>query len=279
MPARALVEGGASCPAGPWLRHALASLVLVASGCVSSGNVTAEDAVAVAQARDRSLQQRSDALEQARQEFARSEFGAAIREQTLGHLDQSLRHLWMAVVLDPDSARLHRELGRCLIRLGRASEAVAPLEKARLLAPETAAGLLELAEAYRISGRQDDALHCLLEAHVRHPDGDRPPLLLHALLLLLDRNELGMDLFQALVADGRRPDWSFGQEALGDFLLRSGQPEAARDRFLRALELGGSERSLRRKLWLTESKLSARHEPSTPARPGFGLATPPPTPR
>src|SRR5262245_41986934 len=64
--------------------------------------------------------------------------------------------------LDPDSARGRRELGRVLLQLGQYAEAIADLRQAvaRKSDPDF---LSDLAHAYAVAGRRDEALRTLAQ--------------------------------------------------------------------------------------------------------------------
>jgi Flp pilus assembly protein TadD len=70
----------------------------------------------------------------------------------------------MASRLAPHDARLRRDLGVALSRLGRTDEAVAELQEARTLAPEDAAVANALGTAYARAGRFPEAVGAFEEA-------------------------------------------------------------------------------------------------------------------
>jgi len=185
----------------------------------------------------------------------------------------AIDYLAEAARRDPSSARVRRELGRVLLLEARDDEALRWLEEAAALAPESSAGLLELAEGYRRTGDTERALDCLWALHEKRPQQDEPLILLHALLLVLEREQEGVQLF-TWVALETRPDWPFAQEALGDFLLRTGRIAEAEGYYEDALQMGGSVRSLSRKLQLIEQRRAQDDE--APPDPGLDLtaATP-----
>jgi tetratricopeptide (TPR) repeat protein len=158
-------------------------------------------------------------------------------------------------------------------------EAALPhLEWARELDPASGAGLLELSECYRKLDRTREAIDALVELHRLRPLEEQPLYLLHAMLLAAQQDQEGLELFRGVALEVR-PYWPFAHEALGDFLLHSGDPRRAEVSYLRALELGSRHTNLQRKLDLARRKaleLSDARRAST-ADPGLPLPASPGT--
>jgi Flp pilus assembly protein TadD len=194
-----------------------------------------------------------------------------------GRYEAAVVHFQSAAQLDPLSGRVQLELGRALLIGGDDEAAQQALLEMRRLRPDSSLGILELAESHRRKGDLDQALRCMLDLHRRHPTRDRPLLLIHALMLVTGRIQEGVQLFSA-VTRIHRPDWSFAREALGDFLLRTGQTKLARSYYQAAVELGGISTSLERKLSLVKRKLALQDAPSPASHPGLRVPATSPAP-
>jgi tetratricopeptide (TPR) repeat protein len=211
-----------------------------------------------------------------RRRIAVVEYGHGVHAELQGDYDQAYRRFLVAAALAPDSPRVLREIGRVLLLCGQFEPAAGILERARALEPGTSAGLFELAEAYRRLGRIDQAVATLVEMHEHQPLMEEPLYLLHALLLLSQHSQRGLDLFTE-VTTSVRPAWPFGYEALGDFWLQLDRPDAAEASYLRAIALGTEHDSVARKLELARRRAATDPDDAPeapPAGPGLGVSAP-----
>ncbi len=210
-----------------------------------------------------------------RAELAQREFGFAIQQRLDGDEAAAYLHLVRAAALDPESARVRRELGRVFLVADRPLEASMVLEESIVLGGNDSLGLKELSDAYRKLGRREEAIACLEVLHEAHPYRLDTLYRLHALLLLANREDRGLLVFGKIVKQ-TMPHWPFGHEAMGDFLLRDGQLESAERSYRRAIALGARGKSVHRKLELTRRKATAtaHGSRSETSDPGVRIAPP-----
>lgn len=203
-------------------------------------------------------------------------FGRGVRARWEGRFPAARVELERAVSLDPQSARVRRELGRVLLLSEDLPGATEVLESAVSLNPTSVRGLEDLSEAYRRQRRHDDAIGLLQRVRELAPDRIHTVYLLHALLLVTNRTEDGRRMFQEL-AEGRYSHMPFAHEGLGDFLFRGGMPSEAEACYRHAIALGGLTRGLERKLRLAQERALAATDASTPPTtdPGLRVAAPP----
>lgn len=87
----------------------------------------------------------------------------------------AVEHLEGALLLKPDMASAHANLGLALNRMGKVEEAISHLRTAVRLAPREAAPLLTLANAYQRTGQLDAALYAYARFALYFPnDKDIP---------------------------------------------------------------------------------------------------------
>jgi len=75
----------------------------------------------------------------------------------LGDAEGSLVHFRQALAQDPSSAESYAGLGKALIQLRRYEETISAMERAIKTSPELAPLHLYLSQAYRSTGRMEDA--------------------------------------------------------------------------------------------------------------------------
>lgn len=94
----------------------------------------------------------------------------ALQHKQEGRPQEALSTLALAIMSNPDNARLFAVRGSILLEQGRITPALADLEKAVMLAPIDAEALTNRAQAYRQFGRMDLALADLDRAIEVQPD-------------------------------------------------------------------------------------------------------------
>ena len=152
-----------------------------------------------------------------------------------GRVADGIRHLELALRLDPASARAHNEMGGALLAANRVDDAVRFFRRAAALEPADARRHYNLARALSAANATDDAGASLRRALALDPD------------LAEAHDELGVWLFargrvaEAIVhlrrAVALAPDWAIAHSDLGGALAQSGQVAEALTHLQRALAL------------------------------------------
>lgn len=94
----------------------------------------------------------------------------ALQHKVEGRPQEAMSTLGLAIMSNPDNARLYTVRGSMLLEQGRIAPALADLEKAVKLAPDDAEALTNRAQAYRQFGRLDQAVVDLNHAIGIQPD-------------------------------------------------------------------------------------------------------------
>lgn len=182
---------------------------------------------------------------------ARADLEAALRDSAFRRADElyllgriafeqrdtaAAKHaLEAAVEAAPDHVQARLYLGRTLIALGQAQEAVAALERAVELRPEHAATLAALSDAYMAAGRHERALQSAARAVRLDPRCGEHHQRLATLYAMGGRlHEARASLINALTL---RPDVPAWQAQMGEICLQLGMAGAARSAFAKAAEL------------------------------------------
>ena len=87
----------------------------------------------------------------------------------LGNLEGAAAHLRQAIVLKPDYANAHQNLGSVLIELLELDEAVATLERAVTLEPDHAQALVNLSAGLNLLERLEEAKNSPAEPSKSRP--------------------------------------------------------------------------------------------------------------
>lgn len=124
-------------------------------------------------------EQMRGALGEARRSFARAIelqpdytlalFNLASVESTRGHPEQAATLLQRGLALQPRNGQAHNDLGRALLQLGDAAQAVTHFKTARRLNPMVLEPRLNLALAFEAQGKLDEARDELNDALTRAP--------------------------------------------------------------------------------------------------------------
>ena len=91
-------------------------------------------------------------------------FGAAVAQHRAGALVEAERQYRHIASLFPGSAETHSRLGAVLMARGKASEAIAQIERALALKPDMFEAYGNLAQAYMAGGQMEPAVHVLARA-------------------------------------------------------------------------------------------------------------------
>jgi len=105
--------------------------------------------------------------------------------KSLGSLDEAVSCYRQAVLLKPDYAEAHNNLGNVLRLQGKLDEAISHFRQALRVKPESANIYFNLGLALQSQDKLDEAADCFRQAHRLHPD---QPLPLNALATLLVTN-------------------------------------------------------------------------------------------
>lgn len=108
-------------------------------------------------------------------------FAAAARNATGGPAKETMTLLQSSTKRNPRFAASHALLGRVLIQEGDIAGAISALETAVRLRPDYAPALLNLAQAYKKAGREQDAAHVFdrLRAANEKERAGKPALIYH----------------------------------------------------------------------------------------------------
>ena len=90
-------------------------------------------------------------------------------EEAAGRLSNAIELLHRLIAVSPADAKVHQDLGLCLLRVGRLSEAVESFRAATLLDPEYAAAFCNLGLALEDAGETAGALQALRRANQLDP--------------------------------------------------------------------------------------------------------------
>jgi Flp pilus assembly protein TadD len=137
-----------------------------------------------------------------------------------GRPDEAVEHLRRALLLRPDQAGVHSNLGVALAGGGRMPEAVASFAEAVRLRPDFVEALVHQGDALRCCGRYDEALASLRRA--LDLDGDNPDAHHHLALLHADAGRMTEALAAFDTALRRRPDDPLFRKNRGLARLRAG---------------------------------------------------------
>ena len=143
----------------------------------------------------------------------------------LGRASEAVGPLQQALRIKPDSADAHNNLGNALLQLGRLPEAVAHYQQAVQCRPDFAEAQSNLGSALLQSGGAAQALAPLEEAVRIKPDLSQAQNNLGNALLQLGRLPEAVTHFQQAVRF--KPDFAEAQNNLGVVLVRLGRPSEA----------------------------------------------------
>ena len=172
-----------------------------------------------------------------------TDYNSAPKNPAVVRVEQDLRR---AVRLDPRFGPSYIELGRALLILGRANDAVPVLKKATDLAPKDAEAASALGVALLATGHGDEAVPWLVKASELDPDNAARETNLGTALLVAGRTADAIRAFEAAVRLAPADPRAVGN--LGTALLADGQIDKAIVALSRAIELDQKRATLRSNL-------------------------------
>ena len=146
----------------------------------------------------------------------------------------ALEHFYATVPFQPHNTQAWRLLGVTLQRLGRHSEALLPLRRARELAPDNERVLETLAESEFHAGYPDDALPLLEVLHELRPHDSLIALRLAETFNRLGQHQKAFDLLTSMARTSAQPEDLL--VALAQTAEDRGDQDAARGAYLAALQ-------------------------------------------
>lgn len=172
--------------------------------------------------------------------------GRAHQALAVGDAATALDHARAAAAIEPGLGVAQLHIGRALLMLDRADEAIAALERARSLSPDVGDVYAALAEAYRHRDRLEDALIAYREASALAPeDGALEAAVGEVLAELGDLDGASEALARAVAIDPKHFAWL---DALGQVNDELGRADAALSALADAVDLCPEDRGLIRRL-------------------------------
>ena len=131
---------------------------------------------------------------------AKREYEAGLKDRKAGNCDKAMPHLQKAIALAPKYGEAHNELGICLLKQSKVSDAEAAFRKAMDL-NATIDPSMNLADLYAKQKRFDEALQVLQKSMAANPtEGD---LLFGVARIYFDQGDLRKAEFAGLEAHSR----------------------------------------------------------------------------
>jgi tetratricopeptide (TPR) repeat protein len=168
-------------------------------------------------------------------EAVRNIFDKALRFQLDGRIDLAVQHYERALILKPDYAEAHNNLGVALAKLGRFKDAIAHYERAITLERDYADAYINLGVARMAQGMVGDAVACFETALGLNPDHAGAHYSLGLALGAQGKTcEAAAHYERAVIL---KPDWADAHNNLGNLRGAQGNPDGAAAHYLQALAI------------------------------------------
>jgi tetratricopeptide (TPR) repeat protein len=173
-------------------------------------------------------------MEPAEDHFRR---GLALARQ--GHYEQAAAHYQQGLLLSPEFAPAHNDLGNIFALQGRLPEAVDSFRDAVRFKPDFASAYSNLGNALRELGKLDEAVANLRQAVLLRPDFVEAHLNLGIALQAQGKLDEAVASYRQAVH--QRPNYADAHFSLGNALIRQGKPEEATAHLQEALRFKGHD--------------------------------------
>jgi tetratricopeptide (TPR) repeat protein len=151
-----------------------------------------------------------------------------------GRVDEAIRHIEIALQLQPRFAPIHNNLGNALQQKGRIAEAATHYAKAVEIRPDLAEAHFNLGAILLQQGHENDAIAAFKKAVELRPEFVKAQNHFGTVLLEKGRVEEAIERFQAALKT--RPNDPEVHNNLGNALLRQGKTEEAMRHYRQALQ-------------------------------------------
>ena len=192
----------------------------------------------------RSLAQESAALReginttaktQLQQQTAQGLCDKAALRRAHGQLDEAMDYYQQAIVMKPDFAKAHGNLGNLLMNQGRLAEALVSYQNAIALEPDRFIGYNQAGNVLRMQKRLEEAAALIRQAILLDPG--RAPLYVNLALVLREQDNLEAADASCEQALRLQPNFADAIHNLADIRLVQGRVDSAIDLLRRLLKL------------------------------------------
>ncbi len=140
-------------------------------------------------------------------------------------MDEALVHFQKALVINPDYAEAHDNLGNALFQMGQADEALVHFQKALVINPDYAEAHNNLGEALRQKGQADEAMTHYQRALIINPDFAEAHYNLGNAFIQKSRVDEAMSHYRTALR--LKPDFAEAHKDLGNAFIQKGQAREA----------------------------------------------------